>query len=76
MAELSVLPVFFELTGKRVVVALSALLERRKSISCRQPPARQILLRVKQTPVDATMSGRGEALFRRIEDPFGEFAPN
>jgi hypothetical protein len=55
---------------------LGALLERRKSINCWHPPARKILLRVNQTPVDATMSWRGEVLFRRIEDAFGEFAPN
>jgi hypothetical protein len=40
------------------------------------PPARKILLRVNQPPVDATMSWRGEVLFRRIEDAFGESAPN
>jgi hypothetical protein len=55
---------------------LGALLERRKSINCWHPPARKILLRVSQTPVDATMLWRGEVLFHRIEDAFGEFAPN
>jgi hypothetical protein len=55
---------------------LGALLERRKSINCGHPPARKILKRVNQTLVDATMSWRSEVLFRRIEDAFGEFAPN
>ena len=50
-----------------------ALLERRKSVNCWHPPARKILLRVNQTPVDATMSWRWSA---RIEDAFGEFVPN
>jgi hypothetical protein len=55
---------------------LGALLERRKSINCWHPPARKILLQVNQTPVDAPMSWRGEVLFRRKEDAFGEFAAN
>jgi hypothetical protein len=55
---------------------LGALLERRKSINCWRPPARKILVRVNQTLVDATMSWRSEVLVRRIEDAFGEFAPN
>jgi hypothetical protein len=55
---------------------LAHCLKRRKSINCWHPPARKILLRVNQTPVDAAMSWRGEVLFRRIEDAFGEFAPS
>jgi hypothetical protein len=51
-------------------------LHQSQSINCWHPPARKILLQVNQTPVDATMSWRGEVLFRRKEDAFGEFAPN
>jgi hypothetical protein len=55
---------------------VGALLETPKvhqllaSAGTQNPPAGE------PDPVDATMSWRGEVLFRRIEDAFGEFAPN